>query len=52
MLLFSYSHQVCSTQGIHDMVRSLSLLPSATLKTELFVPEGKAADCLEFLAMF
>ena len=51
MLLFSYSHQVCSTQGIQDMVRSLSLLPSATLKTEICVPAGKAADCLEFLAV-
>ena len=34
------------------MVRSLSLLPSATLKTEIYMPAGKAADCLEFLAMF
>ena len=40
-------------QGIQDMVRSLSLLPvSATLKTEIYVPESQAADCLEFLAMF
>ena len=38
MLLFSYSHEICSTQGIQDMVRSLSLLPvSATLKNEIYV---------------
>ena len=27
------------------------LLPSATLKTDIYVPAGQAADCLEFLAM-
>ena len=52
MLLFSHSHEICSTQGIQDMVRSLSLLPvSARLKTEIYVPAGQAADCLEFLAV-
>ena len=40
MLLFSYSHEVYSTSGNS---RSLSLLPSATLKTEIYMPTGQPA---------
>ena len=51
MLLFLYSHEVRSTQEIQDKVRSLSLLPPATFKTEIYELTGQAADSLEFLAM-
>ena len=52
MLLFSHSHESAVLREFKAIwSRAFPWLPSATLKTEL-VPEGQAADCLEFLAMF